>query len=363
MTVDQKSSQLPSRYEQVLNKRFAEAMDTLRRSPSTPTTGTARRPWWLIAGSIVAGLAVTTMRLFPTITRSSVPFAASNTVQVMGLSQGAGEFLPLAAPPPPPAASLESVPTPKPVGTRVAGVVTRADESRFGIALPDTLASVEETDAGTVAYLRAAPKVEEAVLFDDETEPNLTIAVDHEQDQPRRVVNLGSRVPATLVYPVRTGPAPVPVTARINEEVRVGDHTAIKAGSLLVGSAIATRESDRVQMAFSALVQDGLTVRFQGVALGADGEMGVAGRLIRKGTTGRRWASRAAGAVGAALSLDLARKTSGLTGTAARELASDVDRDFDYFERNWGEGRSDKVVEAASGTAFLVSLGADLVVP
>ncbi len=371
MSRSSKSSGLPSRYDDVLNQRFAEAMTALRAEGATALRQPRRRSWKLVAASIGLGLLVTAMRLSPARTRSTVPFAPTNTVQVMGLSQSPAEFLPPPAstsvsqppsPARPTAAALSSQPAKRSRGSAAALHDSAGSTAGLlGIATAAELSGIERTDAGTVAYVRAAPSpaaAEEAVLFDEDRDTTLTITAERE-DEPRRVVNLGARFQASLVYPVRTGASPVPVTARIDADVKVGDETAIKQGSLLVGSAIATRDSDRVQIGFQALVQDGITSRFVAVALGSDGEMGIPGKLIRKASGGRRWAGRAAGAVGSALSLDLARRTSGLTGTAARELAADIDRDLDYFERHFGENRSDKVVEAAGGALLVVSLAAD----
>lgn len=380
MTPTDRTPALPSRYDQVLNQRFAEAMKTIGTHGAAPTpAGARRRPWALIAGSAVLAAAGMVMGLSPARARSSVPFAASNTVQVMGLAQGPAEFIPPSPAPPSPSPSAspdaavpEETPSPKRVAATPASKAMRPKPpSLSGLegAAAESEATVEDVDGATVAYAKPAsptPSVppDGAVLFDEDGDGALTIRAASDEERPRRVVNLGTRLAASLVYPVRTGGASVPVTARVDADVKVGDQIAIKAGSLLVGSAIATRDSDRVQIAFAAIVRDGLTSRFQGVALGADGEMGISGRLLRKASGGgSRWKARALGAAGSALSYDLARKTSGLTGTAARELASDIDRDFDAFERDWAENRSDKVVEARAGASLVVCLGADLDVP
>jgi hypothetical protein len=88
--------------------------------------------------------------------------------------------------------------------------------------------------------------------------------------------------------------------------------------------------------------------------------MGVGGRLLRKGSGGKRWMGRAAGALGTAVTLGLARRADGMAGTAAREIASDVDRELDALERQWGDSRSDKVLEAPAGTPVVASLSVDL---
>lgn len=358
-------SHLPSRYDEVLNKRFAEVVRQLKEPAVVerrPSGSKHLLP--TILGS--AGLLAAFLALRPVAarTRSSVAFGPANSVQVMGLSQSPEEFIPPAAasPSPAPAAPAERPAPPAPPRRATTTRPSALGADLRGIVESKDIASIAEGDAGTTAFLRVAPTPapsDGAVLFDEDRDAGVTVAAAREDDR-RRVVNLGTRVKATLVYAVRTGSAPVPVTARIEEDVRVGESVVIRAGSLLVGQALATRSDDRVQVALSALVQDGFTSRFQGVALGPDGELGVAGRLVRKASGSRRWTGRAAGALGTALSLGLARRASGVAGTAAREIAADVDHDLDVFERRWGQELSDKVIEAGAGTPLVVSLVADL---
>ncbi len=371
MSTAPRAASLPSRYEQVLNQRCAEAMKTLRDQSNGRAPAPKPRLWKLIAGLGTAALAAIVMNSGASAARSTVPFAATNTVQVMGLSNGVRDFMPPAPAQAPAAPAAEEAaeektddaPARSPVRAALppANPRVRAASALAGIAQPDEVVDADVSPAGTVAWLRPARKAgDEAVLFDEQDDPSLTIAADRAEDGPRRVVNVGTRFAATLIYPVRTGGAPVPVAARVVDDVRVGEQVVIRAGATLVGSAIATRDSNRVQVAFHAFVQDGLTMRLQGLALGTDGDMGVVGKVLRKASTNRKWGARAVGAVGAAASIGLARKTSGAVGTAAREIADDVDRDFDFFERTWGEDRTDKVIEARAGEKFVVCLNADL---
>jgi type IV secretory pathway VirB10-like protein len=81
------------------------------------------------------------------------------------------------------------------------------------------------------------------------------------------VINVGTRIQAVLTDPVVTGAALAPATAKLANDVLVGDRVAIPAGTVLVGEGFATQQDDRAQVVFSAIVKDGKTLQFEGWAL------------------------------------------------------------------------------------------------
>ena len=106
---------------------------------------------------------------------------------------------------------------------------------------------------------------------------------------PPLVINIGTRIAAVLTDPVVTGAALAPATAKLASDVYVGDRLAVPAGTLLVGEAFATQQDDRAQVVFSAIVRDGKTINLEGWAL-QDGEIGVRGKVVRKGSKTKRGA-------------------------------------------------------------------------
>lgn len=175
------------------------------------------------------------------------------------------------------------------------------------------------------------------------------------------VINVGTRLRATLEAPLRTGSSLAPATAVLADDLRSGERVLLAAGTRLVGSAFATPNDDRVQILWRALVREGRTLAVQAETLGPDGAPGLAGKVIRRHRKGvlRRigstLAATAGDAAGYAVPLgDTALEQAGaaLAGRAGRELGQ------------LGSGREwlqvDTVVELKAGLPIVVYVSADI---
>lgn len=178
---------------------------------------------------------------------------------------------------------------------------------------------------------------------------------------PPPVVNVGTRLKATLEAPLRTGSALAPATAVLTEDLRAGDQVLLAAGTRLAGSAFATPNDDRVQILWRALVKDGRTLAIQAETLGSDGAPGLSGKVIRRhrkgvlrriGSTLGATAGEAAGYAVPFGDTALERSAAVLAGKAGRELGE------------LGAGRewlqADTVVELKAGAPLVVYVAADL---
>src|SRR5262249_2477982 len=121
-----------------------------------------------------------------------------------------------------------------------------------------------------------------------ETSPDASAVPTPEKPLPI-LINIGTRLDAVLDQPVTTGAALAPATAKLAKDVHVGDRLAIPSGAILIGEAFSTQQDDRVQVVFTAFVKEGKTVPFEGWAL-QEGEMGIRGKVIRKGSKVKRGA-------------------------------------------------------------------------
>src|SRR5260370_1108767 len=134
----------------------------------------------------------------------------------------------------------------------------------------------------------------------------------HEKPFPL-VINIGTRSEAVLSNPVITGAALAPATARLANDVYVGDRLAMPAGTVLVGEGFATQQDDRAQVVFTAMVKDGKTIQLEGWAL-QEGETGIHAKLVRKGSKAKKGAGTVLGAAASALSFGLGGAMSGPEG-------------------------------------------------
>jgi len=202
-----------------------------------------------------------------------------------------------------------------------------------------------------LAAERAVPQATPAPL-----EPPAPAPVPTPKPQPL-VVNVGARFQAVLTDPVITGAAFAPANAKLTENVIVGDRVVLPAGTVLVGDAFATQEGDRAQVVFSAVIRDGKTQQLEGWVL-QDGEMGVRGKVVRKGSKEKKGAATLLGAAATGLSFGLAGAVPGPGGAALSTLGSSVATDMEGLRHDWR--RSDKVVRVEAGTAVTVYLRRDL---
>jgi len=177
-------------------------------------------------------------------------------------------------------------------------------------------------------------------------------------EKPRPIViNIGTRIAAVLTDPVVTGAALAPATAKLASDVYVGDRLAIPAGTMLVGEGFATQQDDRAQIVFTAMVRDGKTIAFEGWAL-QDGEVGIRGKVVRKGAKTKKGAGTILGAAASALTLGVAGALSGPEGAALASLGNTASNDLVGLSREWRH--SDKVVRVAAGVPITVYLRRDI---
>jgi hypothetical protein len=170
-------------------------------------------------------------------------------------------------------------------------------------------------------------------------------------------VNVGTRIRALVTDPVVTGVALAPVTARLSEDVAVNGAVVVPSGATLVGEAFSTQEGDRVQVVFNALVVGGRTQRFDGWAL-QDGEMGLRGKVLKKGSKGKHGAAALVGAAATGLAYGTSGVVPGAAGAALSSFGSSVGSDVEGVSRDWR--RSDKVVRVEAGVPITVYLRRDL---
>lgn len=278
--------------------------------------------------------------------------AAVATADGAGVGSSAVAFLPeaVAAPPTPatpPAATLAPEPTP----------ASRPPARRPAPARVAPAAQADHTPP---------PRLDETLLlpaddFPTDVAAQVGVAPAPAASTPVAVVNVGTRLRATLEAPLRTGAALAPATAVLAEDVRLNEQTVLKAGTRLAGSAFATPHDDRVQILWRALVHDGRTLAVQAETIGADGAPGVAGKVIRRHRKGvlRRvggtLAATAGAVAGVAVPLGdgaLDQAGAALAGRAGRELGQ------------LGSGRdwlqADTVIELKAGTSLVIYLAADL---
>jgi hypothetical protein len=198
----------------------------------------------------------------------------------------------------------------------------------------------------------------DVVLYDDTGEHGVLVPA--ATPQPPPVINVGTRIRATLAEPITTSPGGTPVLALVAEPLAIGDRVVLPVGARLVGDGFAIQEDDRVQIVLTALVLDGKTAPLSGVVLSDDNRLGLPAKVIKKGSKGKRGLGKALGLVGSTLSFGLIPRGSDLGAAAATQLAAETARDLSQIEARWT--RSDKVLRAPAGNVT-VYLRSDLVLP
>jgi hypothetical protein len=272
--------------------------------------------------------------------RGTEPIGAVATAEGAGVGNSVAAFLPVAAaspeatpsPPPTPAPAPSPSATPTPRSRRA----TRPVE-RMPIVAP---APPEPSPVATPTPIPSpVPKPTPIVL------------------------NMGTRIEATLEAPVRTGATLAPATALVTRDATVGEAVVVPAGTRLVGSAFATTGDDRVQIVWRAAVIAGRTHRLAGEALSADGSQGLVGKVVKKKGKGvlRRIGSTVLGTAGETLGYGIPGGD-GLGGLAEDALAAHAGRELVRAsqEREWLQ--ADKVIELKAGTALVVYVSSDAVI-
>jgi hypothetical protein len=340
-------STLPSRWQEILRREAAENVgNVLAHAKEQPDP--RRVPRWTVPVLVVG---VASVSLFSinggtgATGKGSVPFDRSTVIstRTAGLGASAEDLAPRPAPSVAPAPLIEASP---PVD---AGASRERPEPRPAARARKTRHECPECDKRRAALARplASPT--------PQPEPSPTPPP---PEKPRPIViNIGTRIAAVLTDPVVTGAALAPATAKLANDVYVGDRLAIPAGTLLVGEGFATQQDDRAQVVFTAMVRDGKTIQFEGWAL-QEGEVGIRGKVVRKGSKTKKGAGAVLGAAASALTYGVAGALSGPEGAALASLGNTAANDMLGLGRDWRH--SDKVVRVAAGVPITVYLRRDL---
>lgn len=341
------NSTLPSRWQEILRREAAENVgNVLAQAKDQPDP--RRVPRWTVP-TLVVGVASVSLFSINGGTQAtgngSVPFDRSTVIstRTAGLGASAEDLAPRSAP------STAPTTAPDPLSVLDKPVQERpeprppARSKKAGRACPDC----DRRRATAMADVLSTPPQE------PETPPSPPAP----EKPPAIVINIGSRIAAVLTDPVVTGAALAPATAKLANDVYVGDRLAIPAGAMLVGEAFATQQDDRAQVVFSAIVRDGKTTQFEGWAL-QDGEIGIKGKLVRKGSKTKRGAGTVLGAAASALTYGLAGVGSGAERAAIGALGGTAANDLIGLSRDWRQ--SDKVVRVPAGLAITVYIRRDL---
>lgn len=340
-------SVLPERWRGPAAARFEE---TARALAEARGSGEGRaRPGWAWGGwGLAAALVVSSLFLDrrDASGRSTVPYGRNTIISTE--STGTGTRLEDLSPSP---EAVDRSASPEPA----------VSPPPSSLAPPPSPPPVRRPSALAVALGEPPLLGEEALepLLEEEP-PSAAEPGPHGSPSPApspSVLNVGTRLPASLVHPVTTRPGGALVSARVVGDIVRGGRVVVPDGAPLEGVAVATEDDDRVQMVFRALVVEGKTVSMRGVALGVDGASGVAGKVVRKASKGRGGLGRALGVVGRAASLGLIGGN-GLAGELAGDVLRSAGRDLEDVGRRWRQ--SDKVVRLTHGTAFTVYLEGDL---
>lgn len=338
------TSTLPSRWQEILRREAAANVGTvLAQAREQPEP--RRVPRWTMPVLVVGVASVSLLSVLGGTDakgRGNLPFDRSTVIstRTAGLGASAEDLAPRAAPSPPLAPLGDPSPAPSSPPPRRSARRDKASSP----ACPDC-------DKRRAALARMEPP--------PAPEPSPSpLATPPEKPLPL-VINIGTRIQAVLTDPVVTGAALAPATAKLANDVLVGDRLAIPAGTVLVGEGFATQQDDRAQVVFSAIVKDGKTLQFEGWAL-QEGEIGVKGKVVRKGSKGKSGAGTVIGAAASALTFGLSGAVPGAGGAALSSLGNTAANDLVGLGRDWR--RSDKVVRVEAGVPVTVYIRRDLTV-
>jgi len=348
------TSTLPSRWQEILRREAAANVGTvLAQARDQPDP--RRVPRWTVP-SLVVGLASASLlsvmgRTEPS-GRGSVPFDRSTVISTRSAGFGASAEdlaprpMPAAIPMPSPDASAPAPPQrqPRPEPRRA-----ERGADRLPAACPDCdkRRAAHQFNVSTLPESELAP------------EPPPSVPPSPPEKPLPLVINIGTRIEAVLSNPVITGAALAPATARLANDVYVGDRLAMPAGTVLVGEGFATQQDDRAQVVFTAMVKDGKTIQLEGWAL-QEGETGIHAKLVRKGSKAKKGAGTVLGAAASALSFGLGGAVSGPEGAALASLGNTAANDLVGLGRDWR--RTDKVLRVEAGVPITVYIRRDVTV-
>jgi hypothetical protein len=345
---------LPSRYEQVLNQRVAEHAQKMVANAQAARAGIELPKWGMPVAVLGLGAVAALILLArqERTDRSTLPVEKGAVISTgsVGVQASAEEMIPKGPSPRPGAPA--AIPSPGSAGSSLLRDVVPSPKPSPKVV---TAAAAPRKDADCPSCrprAAASPAPSPAVL----TAPVPTTL----PAPPKPALNVGSRFQAVLAYEVNTAYAGAPVTAQVPTDIAPNGPVAIPAGSTLVGEAFATDSDDRAQIIFSALVRDGRTVPFRGIAMGPDNNLGLRGKVVRKASAKKKGAGRVLGAVGSAVTFGLAGKMDGVVGDATAALASQSAMDLNQLDRSWSTQRSDKVVQVKAQTPVTVYVQSDL---
>ena len=346
------SQNLPNRWQEILRREAAENVGTVL-AHATEQPGPRRLPRWVVPLAVVVVASFAVFGLLDaseTRAHGTVPFARSAVIstRTAGLGASAEDLAPRPAPtlPPPDFSKLQPSPLPD----------QKAPQARAELTHKTTPPACPECERRKARMLAAQRAVAQPTPIPLATPVPVPIPTPTPKPPPL-VVNVGARFQAVLTDPVITGAAFAPASAKLTENVIVGDRVVLPAGTALVGDAFATQEGDRAQVVFSAVIRDGKTEQIEAWAL-QDGEMGLRGKVVRKGSKGKKGAATVLGAAATGLSFGLAGALPGPGGAALSTLGSSVATDMEGLRHDWR--RSDKVVRVEAGTPVTVYLRRDL---
>jgi len=340
-------STLPSRWQEILRREAADNVGTvLAHAKDQPEA--SRVPRWTVPALVVGIASVSLLNVIGGTEakgKNNVPFDRSTVISTRsaGLGASAEDLAPRPAVTPPP---TPAIPTQEPALREP----RKRAESR----------PRPHQDTGT----RACPECDKrrAMLASLEPTPSPDLSPTPEPTPVKPaplLINVGTRVQAVLTDPVVTGAALAPATAKLQSDVVVGDRVAIPAGTVLVGEGFATQQDDRAQVVFNAIVKDGKTLQFEGWAM-QEGEIGVKGKVVKKGSKGKKGAGTVLGAAASALTYGVAGALGGPEGAALASLGNTAAGDMMGLGRDWR--RTDKVVRVEAGVPIVVYIRRDLTV-
>jgi Bacterial conjugation TrbI-like protein len=338
------TSTLPSRWQEILRREAAANVGTvLAQAREQPDP--RRVPRWTVPALVVGVASVSLLGLLGRTDakgKSSLPFDRSTVIstRTAGLGASAEDLAPRPAPSPLLAALADPTPA----------LATPLPEPRRAIRRETPASACPECDRRRAALARLEPSPIAELSPSPPPPPEKPLPL---------VINVGTRVQAVLTDPVVTGAALAPATAKLANDVLVGDRLAIPAGTVLVGEGFATQQDDRAQVVFSAIVKDGKTLQFEGWVL-QEGEIGVKGKVVRKGSKGKSGAGSVLGAAASALTFGLSSAVPGVGGAALSSLGNSAANDLVGLGRDWK--RSDKVVRVEAGVPVVVYIRRDLTV-
>lgn len=219
----------------------------------------------------------------------------------------------------------------------------------------------EESENSTRRATRQTPSSNtSAVIFNEEDNDASVIVPPAEAPAPI-VVNVGERLVGKLVYPVITGGGAVPATLTVVDDLVVGGRVAVPAGSRLVGQAFATTANDRAQLVVNAVVIEGRTVPMSAVAFDEDNQIGVAGKVLKKGGGLKGAGGHAVSIFSKVLSFGAGQMipgADGLLGAAAGNAVSEANAGLAQAASQWT--LSTKVVQVEAGKRVIIYLAGDL---